>query len=172
MADEIERNGDRLAAGVKNAFSGIPGYITDIMNNAVGKVNNAIGNINGAIGNIERGFTFTYNYTNPVTKSRGTYRSWLNLGRVNTVPYLASGAVIPPRSEFLAVLGDQKNGRNLETPEDLLRQIVREESGGNQGGGGNYRFTAQLNRRTIFDEMIDEAKLRRDASGTNPFELA
>lgn len=172
MADEIERNGDRLATGVKNAFSGIPGYITDIMNNAVGKVNNAIGNINGALGNIERGFTFTYNYTNPVTKSRGTYRSWLNLGRVNTVPYLASGAVIPPRSEFLAVLGDQKNGRNLEAPEDLLRQIVREEAGGNQSNGGNFRFTAQLNRRTIFDEMIDEAKLRRDASGVNPFELA
>lgn len=172
MADEIERNGDRLATGVKNAFSGIPGYITDILNNAVGKVNSAIGNINGALGSIERSFTFTYNYTNPFNNRRNTYRSYLNLNRTNTVPYLASGAVIPPRSEFLAVLGDQKNGRNLEAPEDLLRQIVREEAGGNQRSGGNYRFTAQLNRRTIFDEMIDEAKLRRDASGTNPFELA
>lgn len=172
MADEIERNGDRLATGVKNAFSGIPGYITDILNNAVGKVNSAIRNINGALGSIERSFTFTYNYTNPFNNRRNTYRSYLNLNRANTVPYLASGAVIPPRSEFLAVLGDQKNGRNLETPEDLLRQIVREETGGNQSSGGNYRFIAQLNRRTIFDEMIDEAKLRRDASGTNPFELA
>lgn len=173
MADEIERNGDRLAAGVKNAFSGIPGYITDIMNNAVGKVNNAIGNINGALGNIERGFTFTYNYTNPVTKSRGTYRSWLNLGRVNTVPYLASGAVIPPRSEFLAVLGDQKNGRNLEAPEGVIRDIINDAFDQHQqGGSGNFRFTAQINRRTVFDEMIEEAKLRRDASGTNPFELA
>lgn len=172
MADEIERNGDRLAIGVKNAFSGIPGYITDIMNNAVGKVNNAIGNINGALGNIERGFTFTYNYTNPVTKSRGTYRSWLNLGRVNTVPYLASGAVIPPRSEFLAVLGDQKNGRNLEAPEGVIREIIDDAFARHQqGSSGNFRFTAQLNRRTIFDEMIDEAKLRRDASGINPFEL-
>ena len=69
------------------------------------------------------------------------------------------------------MLGDQKNGRNLEAPEELLRQIVREETGGQQSGG-SYRFTAQLNRRTIFDEMIEEAKLRRDASGTNPFELA
>lgn len=172
MADEIERNGDRLASGVKNAFSGIPGYITDILNNAVGKVNSAIGNINGALGSIERSFTFTYNYTNPFNNRRNTYRSYLNLNRANTVPYLAKGAVIPPRSEFLAVLGDQKNGRNLEAPEDLLRQIVREETGGNQGSGGNYRFTAQLNRRTIFDEMIDEAKLRRDASGNNPFELS
>ena len=46
------------------------------------------------------------------------------------MPRLAQGAVIPANREFLAVLGDQKNGRNLELPENLLRQIVREESGG------------------------------------------
>lgn len=173
MADEIERNGDRLATGVKNAFSGIPGYITDILNNAVGKVNSAIRNINGALGSIERSFTFTYNYTNPFNNRRNTYRSYLNLNRANTVPYLASGAVIPPRSEFLAVLGDQKNGRNLEAPEGVIRDIINDAFDQHQqGGSGNFRFTAQINRRTIFDEMIDEAKLRRDASGTNPFELA
>lgn len=54
--------------------------------------------------------------------------------------------------------------------EALLRKIVREESGNNSSG--NYRFTAQINRRTIFDEIIDEAKLRRSTSGRNPFELA
>lgn len=45
------------------------------------------------------------------------------------IPKLAQGAVIPPNREFLAVLGDQKAGRNLEAPESLIRQIVREESG-------------------------------------------
>lgn len=45
-----------------------------------------------------------------------------------TLPRLATGAVIPARSEFVAVLGDQKHGRNLEAPEGLIRQIVREES--------------------------------------------
>ncbi len=45
------------------------------------------------------------------------------------LPRLAKGAVIPANSEFLAVLGDQKNGRNLEAPENLIRQIVREETG-------------------------------------------
>lgn len=47
------------------------------------------------------------------------------------IPKLAQGAVIPPGQEFYAVLGDQKHGRNLEAPENLIRQIVREESGGN-----------------------------------------
>lgn len=45
------------------------------------------------------------------------------------IPALAAGAVIPPNREFLAVLGDQRRGNNLEGPESLFRQIVREESG-------------------------------------------
>lgn len=51
----------------------------------------------------------------------------VKLGRV---PMLATGAVIPPNQEFLAVLGDQKGGRNLEAPESLIRQIIREELAG------------------------------------------
>lgn len=88
------------------------------------------------------------------------------------IPYLATGAVIPPNREFMAVLGDQKHGNNIEAPESLLRKIVREEAKGNQSGGGNYRFTANLNRRVIFDEIIEEAKLRQTVSGRNPFEMA
>ena len=171
MADEIERNGDRLASGVKNAFSGIPNYIKDIMNNAVGKVNSAINNANSALGGIERSFTFTYNYTNPFNNRKSTYHSYLNLNRANTVPYLASGAVIPPRSEFLAVLGDQKNGRNLEAPEDLLRQIVREETGGKQGNN-TYNVSVSASGRNLLDIVLEEGELRRNRNGgRNPFKL-
>ena len=44
-----------------------------------------------------------------------------------SLPRLAQGAVIPPSSQFLAILGDQTAGRNLEAPEGLIRQILREE---------------------------------------------
>lgn len=43
---------------------------------------------------------------------------------------LATGAVIPPNQQFMAILGDQKSGRNLEAPEGLIRQIMREELAG------------------------------------------
>lgn len=43
--------------------------------------------------------------------------------------HCADGAIIPPNREFLAVFGDQRSGNNIETPEALMRQIVREESG-------------------------------------------
>ena len=42
----------------------------------------------------------------------------INIPPVSRVqlPRLASGAVIPPNREFMAVLGDQKSGTNIETP--------------------------------------------------------
>ena len=47
------------------------------------------------------------------------------------IPKLAQGGVLQPNKPFLAMLGDQKQGRNIEAPEDLIRQIVAEESGKN-----------------------------------------
>lgn len=42
------------------------------------------------------------------------------------IPYLATGAVIPPNAPFLAMLGDQRNGTNIEAPMDTIKQGVRE----------------------------------------------
>ena len=89
----------------------------------------------------------------------------IQLLKLKTIPQLAQGGVIPANREFLAVLGDQKHGNNIEAPESLIRQIVREESGGN----GSYTFVAQLNGRTIFREVIDQAKLSRKMTGKNAF---
>ena len=155
---------------VVDIFGGIKDTIRNILNKVIGIVNGAIGTVNSAIGGIESAFSFGP-WKVPTPFGSRTIGFTASFPRVPTVPYLAKGAVIPPRSEFLAVLGDQKQGNNIETPEALLRKIVREESGGQQSGG-NVRFTAQINRRTVFDEIIEEAKLRRDTSGRNPFELA
>ena len=79
------------------------------------------------------------------------------------MPYLATGAVIPPRSEFLAVLGDQKNGRNLEAPESLIRQIVREETGGKQGNN-TYNVSVSASGRNLLDIVLEEGELRRNGT--------
>lgn len=154
---------------VKTIFKKLADYVKKPINGAIKLVNGGIGKMNSALGGLESAFSFgPWDIPTPFgTKTIGFSAKF---PRIGTIPYLAKGAVIPPKSEFLAVLGDQKNGRNLEAPEDLIRQIVREESGSVQNG--NYRFTAQINRRTIFDEVIDEAKLRQSTTGRNPFELA
>lgn len=42
------------------------------------------------------------------------------------IPYLASGAVIPPNAPFMAVLGDQTHGTNIEAPLDTIKEAVAE----------------------------------------------
>ena len=156
---------------VVDTFTRIRDTVASVFNNVIGTVNGAIGTINDAIGTIESALSFGP-WKVPTRNGSKTIGFKATFPRVPAVPYLAKGAVIPPRSEFLAVLGDQKQGNNIETPEALLRKIVREETAGRQAGGGSYRFTAQINRRTLFDEMMKEAQMRRDTSGRNPFEMA
>lgn len=156
---------------VVDIFTKIRDTVVSVFNKVISTINGAIGTINGAISTVESAFSFGP-WKVPTPTGSKTIGFKATFPRVPTVPYLAKGAVIPPRSEFLAVLGDQKQGNNIETPEALLRKIVREETAGRQTGGGSYRFTAQINRRTLFDEMMKEAQMRRDTSGRNPFEMA
>ena len=156
---------------VVDIFAKIRDTVVSVFNKVISTINGAIGTINGAISTVESAFSFGP-WKVPTPTGSKTIGFKATFPRVPTVPYLAKGAVIPPRSEFLAVLGDQKQGNNIETPEALLRKIVREETAGRQAGGGSYRFTAQINRRTLFDEMMKEAQMRRDTSGRNPFEMA
>ena len=156
---------------VRSAFEGIVNFIKRPINQAISIINNAIGMINNAIGGIESAFSFGP-WTVPTPFGSKTIGFQATFPRIGTIPYLASGAVIPPRSEFLAVLGDQKKGNNLETPENLLRQIVREESGKGHGDGNTYNVTVNASGRKLLDIIIDEAELRRRRNGgQNPFLL-
>lgn len=83
---------------------------------------------------------------------------------VPKIPYLAQGAVIPPNAPFMAVLGDQRNGTNIEAPADLIRQIVREELA---GGASNDEIAALLRELIqvvmgiqVGDEVIGKAAAR------------
>lgn len=171
IKDTITNKFNAARDAVKSAFEGIVNFIKVPINKAISIVNNAVGMINNAIGGIESAFSFgPWDVPTPFgSKTIGFHATF---PRIGTIPYLASGAVIPPRSEFLAVLGDQKKGNNLETPESLLRQIVREESGKGQGNGNTYNVTVNASGRKLLDIIIDEAELRRRRNGgQNPFLL-
>lgn len=109
-----------------------------------------------------------------ITKLRGIevlgaqpFKSFKNFD-VPQIPKLAQGAVIPASKPFLAMLGDQKSGKNLEAPESLIRQIVREEAGGNNG---KTTVVAKVGRRELFEIVLEEAKIRQQTTGRNPFEF-
>lgn len=74
--------------------------------------------------------------------------STIRLVNIPEIPMLAQGAVIPPNAPFAAVLGDQRNGRNLEAPEGLIRTIFQEEMAEFLGGMmGGFEALLEENRR-------------------------
>lgn len=107
----------------KNKAGDIINGLVSGIKNGLGSIKNAItGTVSSAWGSVKSVFT-----------GRAAARSvQATPARVypEDVPALAKGAVIPANRKFMAVLGDQTNGNNLEAPESLIRRIVREESGG------------------------------------------
>lgn len=155
---DVFSTGGRIWSGIKegieNTFRTVVNAIIRGMNTIIAVPFNKINSMLNAIRNV------SFLGISPFQTMWG-----VNPLPVPQIPMLARGAVIPANRQFLAVLGDQHNGNNLEAPESLLRQIVREEAG---GAGSRYEFIARLDRRTLFDEVITEAKLRKGQTGKNP----
>ncbi len=107
---------------IKDVFKSGINFLIGI---AEGFVNAFIGGINYIISGLNK---LSFSVPSWVPGIGG--QSWgISISPVQQVkiPRLATGAVIPPNSEFLAILGDQKSGTNIEAPESLIRQILREE---------------------------------------------
>lgn len=155
--EEIETGWDKIVASMAGTWDEVgPGLLKawEGLKSGFSKawsfiVAGAIGMSNGIITAVESMVNFILEGVNLLLKGFALIPGVEDLGHLNKiyiprvpvssvgkimkeVPKLASGAVIPPNSAFAAILGDQTRGRNIEAPEDLIRQIVREESG--QGG--------------------------------------
>lgn len=80
------------------------------------------------------------------------------------IPYLAKGAVIPPNREFMAVLGDQKHGTNIEAPLDTIKQALAEVLALQEGGGEivvTVNFTGDLAQLARVLKPVIETETRR-----------
>lgn len=97
-------------------------------------------------------------------------QSFISAGQL-PIPHLAQGKVIPAGRPFLALLGDQSNGKNLEAPEGLIRQIFREEMANRQPSNNVYHVNAEANGRNIFKLILDEGEMQRNQTGSNPFNV-
>ena len=132
-----------------------------IMNGLISGVEAGINWVLGGIGDLVNGITGILN------KIPG-----VNIGRVNWgnvhIPRLAQGAVIPANREFLAVLGDQKRGTNIEAPADLIRQIVREEVGQASGSTHVTIVLDSVDGKKLFDAIVKQNNAVIRATGASP----
>lgn len=153
---------DKAWEGIKDIFKGIWNTIIDLLN---GAINIIIKGINWLIKQMNK-ISFDVPSWVPFVggKSIGVNISYIS---ENVLPRLAKGAVIPANDEFLAVLGDQTHGNNIEAPEGLIRKIVREES----GGSGEVHVTIVLDSVTgkkLFETVVRENNAVVRATGASP----
>lgn len=165
---------DKALSGLKTMFSGFGeigkavlsglmdamGAFLSWMNEKTGgAVNGVIGIINRMIAAVVNGINalfglLSFNINLPGGNSIGLSLPQFDIPQI---PYLAQGAVIPPNREFMAVLGDQTSGTNIEAPlstiEQALRNVLAEQ--GNNGGDITINFTGDLAQlaRILYPEI-------------------
>lgn len=113
----------------KRALNGLIGIFEKGINYIISKINTFVRGIDSVISAVGNVF--------------GADWSVAQIPKVS-IPRLAKGAVIPPNREFMAVLGDQKHGTNIEAPLDTIVQAFNMALKNNGGGGFNGRIEIPL----------------------------
>ena len=105
---------NKMTNAIKTAVNGIIGFINRRISAVVTGINAVINALNGL------------SFDLPDIFGGGHVGFNISTLTAPQIPYLAQGAVIPANREFLAVLGDQSSGTNVEAPLDTIKQAVAE----------------------------------------------
>lgn len=98
-----------------DALSGITAAFKNALDTITGYINNWSLNLSTAITGLDIPDNITFTELLNIIKSK-------NLN----IPKLANGAVIPPNNPFIAMLGDQTSGYNIEAPLSTIKDAVRD----------------------------------------------
>lgn len=137
-------------------------FISIVTNGFVDAINVLIGGLNSIVGDIPD-WVELFGLIIP-----GLPTALVSLKGFQTLPHwtpprLAQGAVIPPNREFMAVLGDQKSGTNIETPLETMVQAFRQAL--NEGGGGDLHLQVYVGDDKVTDTVIRGINRRARAGG-------
>lgn len=152
---------DKAWEGIKDIFDGIS---TAIKGTWASVINAIIRALNWLIDKANK-ISFTVPGWVP---GLGGKHIGVNIPKINElqIPKLAQGAVIPPNREFMAVLGDQKSGTNIEAPLDTIKQAVAEVLG--QGSDRPITIIVQMDGKEMFRQMVRENNSQVRMNGKSP----
>ena len=123
----------------KNVCNGMAGYLENTINSMIKGINWMITQLNRIKVNIPDWV--------PIVGGNSFGINIPYLGNVK-IPRLAEGAVIPPNREFMAILGDQKMGTNIEAPLSTIEQAV-ENVWRRHAGGKLYLYGADQSQNLV-----------------------
>ena len=173
IRDVFAGNWENIWQDIVNIFESIWNTMVDI---AKYPINLVIDLINGLIGGIEAAVNYIANALSAIhfdvpdwVPGIGGKSLGFNFGGVSLprIPQLAKGAVIPPNKEFMAILGDQKQGTNIETPLKTMIEAFNAalDARGNSGGD----IIIEIDGKEVFRAMRKQNKEYKNATGKSAF---
>lgn len=163
--DGLEEIGNSFANAGIALFEGAVNIIIDLIN---GMINGVVTGINVVI-NALNSIKFDVPDWVPILggKHFGINLSPLTAPQIPklSIPRLATGAVIPPNREFLAVLGDQSQGTNIEAPLETIKQAFREALAESGGSGRQMNVVLQVGRRELARTVVELSREEQQRVG-------
>ena len=97
----------------------------------------------------------------------GMFGGEVSLGR--SIPALATGTVVPPNRQFMAILGDNKRETEVVSPLSTMKQALLEamqESGG--FGGGTVTVVVNLDGKEVARNTVRHVNNMTQQAGKSP----
>ena len=110
----------------KTAWEGMRLFLRSAVNGVISLLNGMISRLVSALNSVVRAAN-KLSFTVPAwVPSIGGRRFGVNMSYVTApqIPYLAKGAVLPAGKPFLAMVGDQRHGTNVEAPLSTIQEAV------------------------------------------------
>lgn len=158
---------------IKGVFTGdLKMALDGVKKVAKGIVNGVLIIVESFINNIIRGLNWLITKINSISLKVPSWvpgvggKGWSpHIGQMSSIslPRLATGAVIPPNKEFLAVLGDQKSGTNIETPLATMVEAFKQAMA--ESGGGATTVVIQLDGKEIARTTVKNINNMTRAAG-------
>lgn len=149
-------------SGIKDVFKGIFDSLVTLaktpLNAVIDIINNLMNKLNSGLSAIESAFSFSYDFTNPITGTRHYGHYGMSLPRVPTIPHLANGGYVKPNTPQLAMIGDNLHQGEVVAPEDKLKKMAIEAA---LAAGGTGVSKAEL------EAIINRAVMRIVAALAN-----
>lgn len=155
--DGIVKIFDGVFGAIKGVINGILGVVEGMANGVINGINFVIGALNG--------LSFEIPEFDVFGKKIGGTTIGFNIPEISNVsiPRLATGTVVPPNNEFLAVLGDNKREPEVVSPLSTIEQAVENamrRNGGMGGGEITIKIPVEIDGNVLF-ELIKKLDLEQ-----------
>lgn len=155
----------------KRSWEGVKTFLTGLINGVISLLNAMLSRLGAALNSVIRAANrLSFSVPDWVPGLGGAVFG-VNMAQVSVpqIPYLAKGAVLPANRPFLAMVGDQRHGTNIEAPLATIQEAVRAVTDGQTdailaGFGSSVAVQKQILEAVlgirIGDEVIGAAAQR------------